>query len=79
MQDCLLGQYNTQYHVYCMETMCIYLLGQYNTTLDEYECVGKRNKDAHLSIVCTTQKLREHYYYSMLICMVRAHEPETTV
>ena len=79
MQDCLLEQYNTQYHMYCMETICIYLLGQYNTTLGEYECIGKWDKDAHLSIMCTAWKLREHYYYSMLICIVRAHEPKTTI
>ena len=79
MQDCLLGQYNTQYHMYYMETVCIYLLGQYNTTLGEYKCVGKWDKDAHLSITCIAWKLRERYYYSTLICMVRAREPETMV
>ncbi len=59
--------------------MCIYLLGQYNTTLDEYECIGKWDKDAHFNIMCTAQKLRECYYYSTLICTVRAHEPKTIV
>ncbi len=65
--------------MYCKETMCIYLLGQYNITLDEYKCVSKWDKDAHLNIMCTAQKLRECYYYSTLIYTVRTCKPETIV